>query len=108
MIENKISIALVINKSVKHKKNHFNLEMEYLEKAIDFFLLLKLRVRKLVKVSVKTWKENIARNFLIMLNNLQQMHSRTTSKRVIQKTAEETGDLIGNKISDRNTTLSNE
>ena len=54
MIEDKISIALVINKSVKHKKNHFNLEMEYLEKAIDFFLLLKLRVRKLVKVSVKT------------------------------------------------------
>ena len=35
-----------------------------------------------------------------MLSNLQQMHSRTTSKRVIQKTAEATGDLIGNKIAD--------
>ena len=30
---------------------------------------------------------------------------KTTSKRVVQKTAEETGDLIGNKIADRITSV---
>ena len=33
-----------------------------------------------------------------MLNNLQQMHFKTSSKRVIQKAAEATGDLSGNKL----------
>ena len=32
---------------------------------------------------------------------------KTTSKRVIQKTAETTGDLIGNKIADKITSISN-
>ena len=32
---------------------------------------------------------------------------KTTSKRAIQKTAEATGDLIGNKIADKITTVSN-
>ena len=30
---------------------------------------------------------------------------KTTSKRVVQKTAEATGDLIGNKIADKTTSL---
>ena len=42
---------------------------------------------------------NVARHFLIMLKNLLQMH--TSSKRVIQRTAKATGDLIDNKIADR-------
>ena len=33
-----------------------------------------------------------------MLNNLLQMSLESASKRAIQKTAEATGDLIGNKI----------
>ena len=33
-----------------------------------------------------------------MLNNLQQKHFKTSLKRVIQKTEEATGDLVGNKI----------
>ena len=42
---------------------------------------------------------NIAKNFLIMLNNLQQTDTlKTTSQRVIQETAETTGNLIDNKI----------
>ena len=40
----------------------------------------------------------MARNCLIMLNNLPQIHFKTTSKRVIQKATEATGDLIGNKL----------
>ena len=36
-----------------------------------------------------------------MLKNLQQMHLKLFQKRVIQKTAEATGDLIGNKIANR-------
>ena len=47
----------------------------------------------------------IARKVLIMINNLQQMRliifsKKVSWKRVIQKTAEATGDLIGNKIAD--------
>ena len=50
---------------------------------------------------------NIVRNFLIVLNNLQQMHLfKTTSKRVIKKTVKATGDLIGNKIANRITKVS--
>ena len=40
-------------------------------------------------------------NFLVMLNNLQQLHLKLLQKRVIQKTAETTGDLIGNEIADK-------
>ena len=40
-----------------------------------------------------------------MLKHLQQI--KTTSKRAIQKTAEATGDLIGNKIADKITSVSN-
>ena len=43
---------------------------------------------------------NIARNFLIMLNNFPQI--KTTSERVIQKPAKATCDLIGNKIAKGN------
>ena len=43
---------------------------------------------------------NIARNYLIMLKKSVTGALKTTSKRVIQKTAEATSHLIGNKISD--------
>ena len=53
----------------------------------------------------KKYVVNTARNALIMPNNrpqmyliLQQRYFADTSKKVIQKTAEETGELIGNKI----------
>ena len=49
---------------------------------------------------------NIARNLLIKLNNLPQMKFKTVSKRAIQKTAETTGYLIGNKIADKITKVS--
>ena len=48
----------------------------------------------------------IVRIFLIMLNNLLQKHLKLRQKKVIQKTAETTGDLIGNKIAKRITKIS--
>ena len=44
---------------------------------------------------------NTTKNFLIMLNNLQQMHLK-----LLQETAEATGDLIGNKIANGITKVS--
>ena len=49
---------------------------------------------------------NTARKFLIMLNNLQQMHLKLLQKKVIQKTAEAVGYLIGNKIANKITKIS--
>ena len=37
---------------------------------------------------------------------MQQMQIKATSKRAVQKTAEATGDLIGNKIADKITNVS--
>ena len=48
----------------------------------------------------------MARNFLIVLKNLQLVQKKTASKRAIQKTGEEAGDLIGNKIADKITSVS--
>ena len=50
---------------------------------------------------------NTAKNFLLMLNHLQQMHLKLLQKKqkTIQ-TAEATGDLIGNIITDRITKVS--
>ena len=42
---------------------------------------------------------------LIAIKNLQHA-TKTVSKRAIQKTAEATGDLIGNKIADKITSVS--
>ena len=48
---------------------------------------------------------NKKRIYLLYLNNLFTIY-KTTSKRVIQKTAEATGNLNGNKIADRITNVS--
>ena len=46
------------------------------------------------------------RNLLIQLKISATDAIKTASKRAIQKTAEATGDLIGNKIADRITSIS--
>ena len=43
----------------------------------------------------------------MMVKNSQQMHLKLPQKRVIQTTAEETGDLIGNKIANKIKGVSN-
>ena len=52
---------------------------------------------------------NRAKNFLITLKNLQQMHLELLQKESFKKqkkTAEVTSDLTGNKITDRNMKVS--
>ena len=43
----------------------------------------------------------MVKNFLIVLKKSTTDAIKTASKRAIQKTAEPTGDLIGNKIADK-------
>ena len=47
---------------------------------------------------------NIARNFILKKSATDTL--KTSSKRIIQRTAEATGDLIGNKIANRITKVS--
>ena len=49
---------------------------------------------------------NIERNLLIQLKKSATDAVKTVSKRTIQKTAEATGDLIGNEIADKITRVS--
>ena len=48
----------------------------------------------------------MVKNFLIVLKNLTADAIKIASKRAIQKTAGATGDLIGNKIADKTTSVS--
>ena len=68
--------------------------MQYLQKVMDFYLLLKNIGKNISKnLSVK-----YSQNRLDHANIFATDALKTTSKTVIQKTAEATGDLIGNKI----------
>ena len=50
----------------------------------------------LLKIWAKTLAVNMIKYLLIMLKNPGEIALKTFSNRVIQKTAEATGDLIGN------------
>ena len=65
---------------------------------MDFYLLLKTWAKALVINTVK--------NFLIQLKKSTTDAIKIASKRAVQKTAEATGDLIGNKIADKIVSLS--
>ena len=47
---------------------------------MDFFFLLKIWEKILIKIELKISVVNIARNFFIMLNNLQQMDGKLLQK----------------------------
>ena len=49
---------------------------------------------------------NMERNLLIQLKKYATDAIKTAFKRAIQKTAEATGDLLGNKIADKRTSVS--
>ena len=68
---------------------------------MDFYLLLKIWVKISFILSGK-YNQNV-------LDNAKQSATdalKTTSKRVIQKTAKATGNLTGNKIANKNTRVS--
>ena len=56
--------------------------------------------KNLGKYICKNLSGKYSQKLLIMLNNLQQMHLK-----LLQKTAEATGDLIGNKAADKITKI---
>ena len=66
---------------------------EYLWNDMDLCLLLEV------------WVINMERNLLITLKKSATDAVKTASKRAIQKTAEATSDLIGNKIADKITSV---
>ena len=65
-----------------------------LSKDMDLCLLLEV------------WVINMERNLLIQLKKSGTDAIKTASKRAIQKTAEAAGDLAGNKIADKMTSVS--
>ena len=98
-VEDKINLTLIIKQYGYYKKCviQLNLEIERMEKAMDFYLLLKiLASSKYSQKHVDSAKKSASDAI------------KTASKRAIQKTAEATGDLIGNKIADKITSVSTE
>ena len=65
------------------------------------FLSFTKNMGKYFGKNIRTWVVNIARNFMTKLKKYATDRLKTTSKSVIQKTAEATGDLIGNNIADK-------
>ena len=64
-----------------------------------FYLLLKIWVKVLVKIKAKTSVVNTAKSFLIVLNNLQQLHLKNYFEKSNSKYSRNK-DLVGNKIAD--------
>ena len=69
---------------------------------MDFCLLLKIGVKNLGKNLSGIYSQKLLDHAKKSATN----QLKTSSKRVIQKTAEETGDLIRNKIADKITGVS--
>ena len=72
---------------------------------MDFHHLLKILVKIQLKL-LQAWTISIAKNFLIVLKKYLTDVIKTASKRTIQKAAETIGDLIGNKIAHKITSIS--
>ena len=73
---------------------------------MDFCLLLKTRVSNIGKNVRKNLSDRYSQKLLDHAKRSATDAVKTASKRVIQKTAEATGDLIGNKITDETTRVS--
>ena len=110
-IEEKINITLVINESItyekwhsisKKKKRQVRPRDRIFEKGYGFFS------------SAKNMDRNISENLSSKYNQKLLDHAKqsatdalkTSTKRVIQEKVAATGDLIGNKIADKFTTVS--
>ena len=63
---------------------------------MDFCILLKMWVKTLVKVSVKYWVINTAKNVQTIFQQSATDAPKASSKKVVQKAAERTGNLTGN------------
>ena len=72
---------------------------------MDIWLLLKIWVKILLKIQVKTYVLNTVKNFFTTQSNLQQIHLKPPQKEQFRETAESTGNFVG-KIADRITKVS--
>ena len=72
---------------------------------MDIWLLLKIWVKILLKIQVKTYVLNTVKNFFTTQSNLQQIHLKPLQKEQFRETAESTGNFVG-KIADRITKVS--
>ena len=76
------------------------LDIKYLQKVMDFCLLLKIQIN---------YKYNLRSEYSKKLFHRAKIYAiialKTISKRVTDKTAEATGDLIGIRITDKVTKL---
>ena len=105
-IENEIKITLVIRcKYKKWEDIQLNLETEYLLKAMDIYLLLKIWVKILVKIKSKSLSGKYSQK---PLDRTKQpaTDGLKTSNKVIHIKAERTGHLIINKIDKKGTKIS--
>ena len=73
---------------------------------MDFYLLLEIWVQILVKISKNLSSKYTQKRLDHAKKNPATDALKAASKRVIQKTAEATDDLIGNKIADQITRAS--
>ena len=76
-IEDKIDITLLINSRITYKKwliIQLNIKIEYRILITDFYLLLKPMSKSIGKDISKTLRVITARNLMIILKYLLQMH----------------------------------
>ena len=99
-IKDKINIILVINQSITHKKWHtiqFNRERIY-AKRYGFLSFAKNMRKNIGKNINKSLNCKYSQKLLDHAKQSATDAFKTSSKRVMQKTAETTSDLIGNKL----------
>ena len=76
-IEDKVDITLLINSRITYKKRliiQLNIKIEYRILITDFYLLLKPMSKSIGKDISKTLRVITARNLMIILKYLLQMH----------------------------------
>ena len=68
---------------------------------MDFCPLLKIWVKSIGRIISKNWSGKCSQKPIDHAKQSATGELKTSSKRVIQKTAKRTGDLIGNTIADK-------
>ena len=68
---------------------------------MNFYLLLNIRVKTLVNISVKTLSTTYGQKILDHAKRSAKMHIKLLQKESFKKTVEATSDLIGNEIANK-------
>ena len=100
-IEDKINTILVLNYSIIYKKWHTIQSKKIFVKGYEFLCFTKKKGKNIEKKISKSWNRKYNQK---LPDNAKQSATgafKTSSRKVIQKTAEATSDLIGNKIADK-------